>query len=826
MPLDFSKLSRSNLLDTAIEPETIYRALANKPKEYGYLRDVQGTVLERWFARRTERDLVIKMNTGGGKTVVGLLILKSSLNEGMGPAVYLTPDIYLTEQVVQEAQKLGLEVTTEIDPRFQASKAILVTNIRKMVNGRSLFGINENYPIGTIVVDDAHSCRSLAEEQFTLKIPSEHPVYPGLLELFRDELRRQAPTTLLDIEAGDHSKFMLVPFWTWKNRQGDVEKLIHRHRSDKEIEWAWPLVSPALARCSCVISGRGVEISSRCLNIELIRSFVSAKRRIYMTATLADDSVLVTHFQASADSIAIPVTPKRADDIGDRMIIAPQELNPALTDDVIKEFLESVADTYNVVVIVPSGTRAEYWEDVAQDTLTAANLRAGVDRLKSGHVGLVVLVNKYDGVDLPQDACRILVIDGVPEVERLIDRSDASVLEGSDVILSRHIQRIEQGMGRGVRAEDDHCVVILLGSRLLRRMHNPAARAKFTKATLAQLDLSARVAEQLKGKPLSELRDVIQLCLDENTQWRKESRGAVAGADYNPPAEGSNNRARLQREAFDAALLGQNTNSVHAMEQAVNAEPDSRVRGWLKQQLAEYVHHVDPAEAQQVQLAAQKLNRQVTKPLAGVDYIRLTTSTRSQAETLCAFLQETYGTTNQMVVGVNAILEDLVFRPESFRAFEQAMKSVGEHLGFAAHRPEVEFGKGPDVLWAVGDQRFLIIECKNEAYTPLISKKYVEQLSGRAHWFNDIYGPGCSSVPIMVYPTEIVSKDVTPDPRMRIMTQAKLTLFREAVRSLANGVAAMNSFKNVADVAKLLEHLNLTGGKIAERFTVPFKIER
>ena len=33
---------------------------------------------------------------------------------------------------------------------------------------------------------------------------------------------------------------------------------------------------------------------------------------------------------------------------------------------------------------------------------------------KRAHVGLVVLINKYDGIDLPDDACRVLVIEGLP----------------------------------------------------------------------------------------------------------------------------------------------------------------------------------------------------------------------------------------------------------------------------------------------------------------------------------------------------------------------------------------------------------------------------
>jgi len=44
-------------------------------------------------------DLVIKMNMGGGKTIVGLPVERSSLAEGASPAVYQVPDHYLADQV-------------------------------------------------------------------------------------------------------------------------------------------------------------------------------------------------------------------------------------------------------------------------------------------------------------------------------------------------------------------------------------------------------------------------------------------------------------------------------------------------------------------------------------------------------------------------------------------------------------------------------------------------------------------------------------------------------------------------------------------------------
>ena len=122
---------------------------------------MQGDVLHRWYETRTQRDTVIKMNTGGGKTVVGLLALKSCINEGFGPAVYVAADHYLCSQVRSEAADLGLAVVDE--PRsldFQTGRAILVIPIHTLANGMSKFGVGRemHIEIGSIVIDDAHAC--------------------------------------------------------------------------------------------------------------------------------------------------------------------------------------------------------------------------------------------------------------------------------------------------------------------------------------------------------------------------------------------------------------------------------------------------------------------------------------------------------------------------------------------------------------------------------------------------------------------------------------------------------------------------------------------
>ena len=80
--VDLSKVTLKKKKDI-INPLAIFSSLPGKSEKYnGYLRNVQGEVLNQWFESRDKKDNIIKMNTGSGKTTVALLILQSCLNIG------------------------------------------------------------------------------------------------------------------------------------------------------------------------------------------------------------------------------------------------------------------------------------------------------------------------------------------------------------------------------------------------------------------------------------------------------------------------------------------------------------------------------------------------------------------------------------------------------------------------------------------------------------------------------------------------------------------------------------------------------------------------
>ena len=149
--------------------------------------------------------------------------------------------------------------------------------------------------MGSIVVDDAHAALSLTEESTTLTVPADHAAYSKLLGLFEAELKAQGLNSYKDIKDGDRSAVLRIPFWAWYDKRERVLDELRPHRLDDTFKWSWPLIADIRHLCQAVVTADGVEIMPPCPPIEKFPSFSEAGRRIYLTATLSDDSVLVTH---------------------------------------------------------------------------------------------------------------------------------------------------------------------------------------------------------------------------------------------------------------------------------------------------------------------------------------------------------------------------------------------------------------------------------------------------------------------------------------------------------------------------------------------------
>jgi len=822
MPIDFSKLGSENNADNAIQPREIFSLLPEKDSKYQYPRDVQTEVWNKWFDRRDEDDLVLKMNTGSGKTVVGLLILKSCLNENKGPAVYVTPDQYLVEQVIQEANNLGLSVTDNPrDTSYISGNSILVINIYKLINGLSVFGVGDEgvkIPIGSIIIDDTHACLTNSENQFTLRIDSDLNAFKKLLTLFENDLKRQSESKYLELEAGDKTATLQVPHWAWIDKSTNVLRTLHEYKDLDEIKFIWPLIKENIKLSKCIFNGKRLEISPKFLPIDIINSFTSASRRIYMSATIADDSVLITHFNVKEDNIKSILSPNSSSDIGDRMILTPQAIIPEISDKEIRDLVRSYADKYNVTVIVPSFYRAEFWEDVSDQVLDRGNIIDGVKNLKNKHVGLSLLVNRYDGIDLPKDATHLLVIDGLPDLRTLSDKLKQVALRNSSEIISEFIQIIEQGMGRAVRSNDDYCGILLMGRTLVNYLYSLGAKNYFTEITKTQIELSENLAKQLEGEKIDEIRQALDHCLERNKQWVEASKGAISKISYDSNAD-INYKFKLERVAFNKAMQEDFIGASNIVQEIIDGLENKEEKGWYLQELSSYTYFTDPVAAHKIQRSAYENNNYVLKPLEGITYEKLSASEVEQAKRCKEYCNENFQSCNEIILGIRSVTESLVFKDNSASAFEESLKAIALFLGFNSQRQEQQLGKGQDVLWEVGDNNYFVIECKNEAVTDFISKRYCDQLSGSMNWFNEAYDYTSSAIPIMVHPSTSLHQVATAHKKMRVIDIEKLDELKNSVLELFNLISKKGFPVSESYVKDYLNHFGLNSNKFIERFT-------
>lgn len=828
--IDFNALRKNSSASKKPQsPRDIYISLPQKHNRLSsYPRDVQSEVWQQWFDRRSEKDLVIKMNTGGGKTIVGLLLLQSSIQEGIIPAVYVVPNNMLAAQALEEAKALGINATQDVhDHLFRSGKSILITNIHKLVNGKSVFGIKggqrEILNIGALVFDDAHTALESIEDQFSLNVKkSDGDIYDGLFRLFEESLKSQKLSTVLEIKDEAPHRSMLVPYWSWQKNISKVIEIFTEHREDESIKFNWPLIQDHLFHCHCVITGTGIEITPHCIPISMIPSVTGATRKVFMTATLADDSVLSTHFGVSPKTIEMPIVPMSAGDVGDRIVLAPQHIDPSLTDDDCIAFAKKIAqdEKVNVIAIVPSALRSIKWSSVADETWISDQVDPGIARLRSGEkIGLVVLINRYDGIDLPDDACRVLFLDGLPDIRSSIEVIKQGYLSGSKKVASQIAQRIEQGAGRGVRSINDYCAVILMGKSLCAHVYTKGVREKFSPALSAQLVLSEEVSPMIKD--LNGIQELLRTqFLARDPDWIALSKDRLSDLSYTPPSPDALFVAI--RNAFDFAEIGDYSSATEVLRECNDLIKDPIVGGLARQYLAEYLNRSDPAEAQKVQKMAVSMNRQLLKPIGGVTYQRAQSAATSQAQAAYEYAHATYKDGNCYSLAMQSVIEDLITGEEYVPGFEAAFSELANFLGMRGSRPEQEFSAGPDVLWSMKKQEYLVIECKSGASADTVSKDYCNQLNGSKIWFDKQYDD-CKCFLLMVHPSNKIEYAASLNEGTRIMTFEKLADFKQALTRFSIAMGEKFKTLKIDEIRDLLTSHDLKSDSIFNKYSVPYK---
>lgn len=172
-----------------------------------------------------------------------------------------------------------------------------------------------------------------------------------------------------------------------------------------------------------------------------------------MSATWNDDAFLIKTLGINVNTIKNPLSDPKNLWSGEKMILILEVINPGSGDrEKIIDWINRAKKNnhkYGIVSLVPSFSLAKEWAEKGSLVATKDNLYSIVDKLSRNEIyQVVVIVNRYDGIDLPDNACRILVIDLLPQGAYLEEKWVESCMDDSEILRKKKAQIIEQGLGR------------------------------------------------------------------------------------------------------------------------------------------------------------------------------------------------------------------------------------------------------------------------------------------------------------------------------------------------------------------------------------------
>lgn len=502
----------------------------NRDPSVKYLYSHQDRVLEGYYQNHLEsKDLALELPTGTGKTLIGLLIAEYRRRALKERIVFLCPTKQLCFQVNEQARRYGIKTAllvgsqSEYDSasfyQYQQGKAIAITTYSGVFNTNPRIDDPE-----VIICDDAHAADNYIAEMWTLTIncSAHKELYSAthrLLEPSIPDYINHHIEASGSIKSDECLVDLVSTISAYEHLDNFGQVLDEFAPQHKDLKYSWSKISSHLEVCSIYISPRSIEIRPLIPPTQSHSPFSSAKQRIYMSATLGEDGDIERVF--GVKKIArLPIPEewhKRS--TGRRLILFPGQSSDL---DSVDTAIEMLRKSPRGLILVPDKKTLLKWEGNLLESYTifkSENIEQNLDQFtKSSSPSVLLLATRYDGIDLPGDDCRFMVLDGEPSASGLQEMYMRTRLGASSQLHNRIRTRITQAMGRCTRDESDYSVVVILSDKLTKR----CCTKNFTRGM--HPELQAEIAFGLENSTDYKTADFVELSeafLNRVPEWQE-----------------------------------------------------------------------------------------------------------------------------------------------------------------------------------------------------------------------------------------------------------------------------------------------------------------
>ena len=362
----------------------------------------------------------------------------------------------------------------------------------------------------------------------------------------------------------------------------------------------------------------------------------------------------------------------------------------------------------------PNYAKAERWRALAAPPVT--DFSGQLDIFRQSAKGAFVLVGRYDGIDLPNDQCRMMAIDGVPWGTNLLERFTWEYLDLQGDLRSRIATRITQLFGRIIRGRVDHGVFLVCSRALNSWLRNERNTALLPELLQNQLRLGMTVQESLGVVSAERATELTVDVLQRSDGWTNfYARWINATQGNEETIEASR---RQQTELAEIAVswvtywsrLWLRDSESHVKEARDNLESrlpalaiaDNRSAGWLNLWLGSIAWNEgrEADATDHFNFARSRLRKELPIPRQAIELAGLSQQEFSNLGTrFLSIFKSGSVSAARYFVSEAVRLDSPDQETSSTNQYDESLRYLGECMGFVATRPDNELGVGPDVLW-------------------------------------------------------------------------------------------------------------------------------
>lgn len=774
-------------------PDRLFRDLPRR--KHASLYDHQGQILRTYVAKAVDTpDVALQLPTGSGKTLVGLLLAEWRRRKYGERVVYLCPTRQLVNQVADEASsKYGLSVepftgrvkdySPDAKAAYENADRIAVTTYSSLFNTNPFF-VNPE----VIIVDDAHVSENYIASQWTFRVSrfdeSDDILFKAVVSVLRGVLNETHYERLTDDwESIDDVTWVdKVPSPQLADIAGELRAAITENIDDSEQRYAWRMIKDHLKACQLYVSSSEVLIRPLIPPTWAHKPFADATQRIFMSATLGAGGDL-ERLTGRPKIVRLPI-PEGWDHqgIGRRFFVFPEK--SLKENDVGKLRRSLMKEAGRTLVLTPSSESASsISEDVTTNLKYPVYSGPDLEDRKSVFVAsptaVAVVANRYDGIDFPEDDCRLLFVEGLPRAANLQERFLMNRM-GANLLFNERVQtRILQAIGRCTRGLNDYSAVVVTGEDLPAYLTDRRRRSHFHPELQAELEFGIGQSTEVDADTILEN---FRIFLEHDTEWEEANQGILDSRDRSSqeefPAMTELASAVPHEIAWQKAMWNDDyAEAYEAAREVLGKLGASNLRGYraMWHYLAGSSATLAAAEGDDTfESASRSQFRKAKEASSGISWLvglargdgssptleeGAQASVMLQVERLEAYLHK-LGTVHNRAFSARErkIREGLA----EGDGFEAAQVLLGEHLGFEAGKKEED--ASPDPWWRVGDLAIVFEDHANAGQNAVIDATKARQAASHPDWMREHVPStdGAKIQPVLVTPASKAKRGAMP----------------------------------------------------------------